>query len=81
LYDCPLLVGKDGLPWCGLPGRVVIDKTGKIALGSTGKPLYEACIVWRGRATKNRWTAGILQALHAHFGPHVLLPPAGRGAP
>jgi hypothetical protein len=79
-FDNPLLVGNDGAPWAGLPGRVRIGRDGKIVLNSTGRPHFDSCVAWRGRDVKARWTKSVIDALIRQFGENCLIPPAGRSA-
>jgi hypothetical protein len=65
LHRCPVVLVNGALR-VSLPSRPLFGPDGKhLASPSTGKPLYEAIISWRNRATSEAFSAAVVAALTA----------------
>jgi hypothetical protein len=68
IIDCPVLCSH-GRAWCGLPGKLQVDSTGRQKTDTTGKPLYAAVLQWRSRELGDRFSAAVVSAIRrAHPG-------------
>ena len=62
---------KDGRWWASPPAKPALSKDGTVQRDSNGKKRYEPAVSFVDRATEQRWSAAIIEALRATF-PEVL---------
>ena len=68
-----LMRANDGRWWIGLPNHPVLDSDGR-HLVVDGKKAYAPCIDFRDRATRDRFTEGVLRAVEQRW-PRGFDPP------
>jgi len=64
LHRCSIFV-KDGRTWASPPSKQVIGREGTVQRGADGKVLYEPTALFIDRATQERWSAAVTDALRA----------------
>jgi hypothetical protein len=66
LHRCSIFA-KDGRAWVGPPSKQVIGRDGTVARDGNNKPRYEPCVSFTDRATQDRWSGLVVDALRATF--------------
>jgi hypothetical protein len=64
LYRCSVF-GKDGKAWASAPSKQVIGRDGTVQRSANGKVRYEPTVAFVDRATQERWSAAVIEALRA----------------
>lgn len=62
LYDVTIFSGIQGL-WASPPSKPAIGKDGAPVVGHNGKPKYNPVVAFRDRATQQRWSDSVCEAL------------------
>ncbi len=62
LHRCGIFL-KEGKAWAGPPSKQVIGRDGLVQRAADGKPRYEATVSFVDRATQERWSDSIIEAL------------------
>ena len=63
LRDCGLHQQANGRIWVSLPGKPVIGADGQVQLDERGKRRFVAIAEWPDRATSDRFSAAVLEAV------------------
>ena len=63
LRDCGLHRHANGRIWISLPGKPVIGADGQVQLDERGKRRFVAIAEWPDRATSDRFSAAVLEAV------------------
>jgi hypothetical protein len=64
LHRCTVFA-KDGRAWVGPPSKQVIGRDGTVQRNTDGKPRYEPTVSFVDRATQDRWSYAVIEALRA----------------
>jgi hypothetical protein len=62
LHRCSIFA-KDGKAWASPPSKQVIGRDGMVQKTAEGKTRYEATVSFADRATQNRWSSSVIEAL------------------
>jgi DNA-binding cell septation regulator SpoVG len=70
LSDLPVLLGNDGF-WVALPGKPVLDETGRQKRDINGKAEYQPIGKWTSRELSDRFSARVISLIDERY-PGVL---------
>jgi hypothetical protein len=62
LHRCSIFT-KDGKSWASPPSKQVIGRDGTVQKAADGKTRYEPTVSFVDRATQERWSAAVIEAL------------------
>src|SRR5690348_14715484 len=62
LADVAILTGERG-PWASPPSKPIINRDGQALKDASGRIRYQAIVEFRDKATRDRWSAAIIEAL------------------
>lgn len=62
LHRCSIFA-KDGKAWASPPSKQVIGRDGTVQRAGGGKVRYEPTVSFADRATQERWSAAVIEAL------------------
>jgi hypothetical protein len=62
LHRCSLFA-KGGKAWAGAPSKQVIGRDGTVQKTAEGKARYEPTVSFADRATQDRWSASVIEAV------------------
>jgi hypothetical protein len=66
LHRCTIFA-KDGKAWAGAPSKQVIGRDGTVQRAPDGKARYEPTVSFADRATADRWSAAVIEAVRQAF--------------
>ena len=66
LHGCSIF-SKDGKVWAAPPSKQVVGRDGTVQKNRDGKTLYDPVVSFVARATQERWSAMVIEALQADF--------------
>jgi hypothetical protein len=64
IADIPVLV-SNGKAWASLPSKPQVDKDGQHKRDTNGKPAYTPILEWRDRNLSDRFSAAVVDLIHA----------------
>jgi hypothetical protein len=64
LHRCGIFT-KDGKAWASPPSKQVIGRDGTVQKTADGKTRYEPTVSFADRATQERWSAQVIEAVRA----------------
>ncbi len=70
LHGCTIFA-KDGRAWAAPPGRPILGRDETAQRDAAGKVRYDAVASFADRATRERWSAAVIDAVRA-LHPEVL---------
>jgi hypothetical protein len=73
IVDAPVMAGKDGGVWAGMPRRQRVTAAGVAMRDASGKAQYESVIEWTSPAARARWSTAVTSAVKASIGDHALI--------
>ena len=62
LHRCSIFA-KDGKAWASPPSKQVIGRDGMVQKTAEGKTRYEPTVSFADRATQDRWSSSVIEAL------------------
>lgn len=66
LHRCTLFA-KDDRAWVGPPSKQVIGRDGTVQRTADNKVRYEAVVSFKDRATQDRWSAAVIEAVRSTY--------------
>jgi hypothetical protein len=66
LHRCSIFA-KDDKAWASPPSKQVVGRDGSVQRTGDGKIRYEQAVSFIDRATQERWSAGVIEALQAAY--------------
>ncbi|HEY1430796.1 MAG TPA: hypothetical protein VGF39_04090 [Stellaceae bacterium] len=65
--DLPVMIGNNGSPWVALPGRPVLDETGRQKRDVNGKAEYQPILRWASRELSDRFSARVISLIDEQY--------------
>ena len=73
LHRCSIFA-KDDKAWAAPPAKQVVGKDGTVQKTTAGKARYEATVSFADRATQERWSNAVIEAINLTY-PAALVTP------